>query len=170
MLVWGATADDDARIGWFLVPGDAPGVSIEESWDHLGMRASASHDVVLDDVRIPLDHGFGLGVPGAAPAIGRDAATVGAMLVLLLSVYLGVAQAARDWLVSYLHARVPANLGAPLASLPRMQSAVGEIEARLVTSRRLLTSLARDLDAGGSRASSAGVEAPLVEDRRSPAS
>jgi alkylation response protein AidB-like acyl-CoA dehydrogenase len=151
MLVWGATQEDQ-RIGWFVVPGDTPGVSIEQTWDHLGMRASASHDVVLDDVRIPFDHAFALSEPGAAPASGRDAATVGAMLVLLLSVYLGVAQGARDWLVAYLHERVPTNLGAPLASLPRMQSAVGEIEARLVASRRLIMSLARD-----------PLEAPLVK-------
>jgi alkylation response protein AidB-like acyl-CoA dehydrogenase len=166
LLVWGATADDDpegVRIGWFVVPGDAPGVSIEQSWDHLGMRASGSHDIVLDDVRIPLDHAFALAPPGNAPASGRDAATVGAMLVLLLSVYLGVAEAARAWLVSYLHERVPANLGAPLATLPRFQSAVGEIDARLTASRRLLTGLARELDAGGERAARAGHDAPLVK-------
>jgi alkylation response protein AidB-like acyl-CoA dehydrogenase len=166
LLVWGATADDDpdgVRIGWFLVPGDAPGVSIEETWDHLGMRASGSHDVVFDDVHIPLDHGFGLAPPGSAPSSGRDATTVASGLVLLLSVYLGVAQAARDWLVAYLHERTPANLGAPLATLPRFQTAVGEIEARLTASRRLLAGLARDLDAGGSLAERAGVEAPLVK-------
>jgi alkylation response protein AidB-like acyl-CoA dehydrogenase len=73
MLVWGATADGD-RIGWFVVPGDATGVSIDGTWDHLGMRASASHDVVLDDVRIPFDHAFALHAPGTAPASGRDAA------------------------------------------------------------------------------------------------
>jgi alkylation response protein AidB-like acyl-CoA dehydrogenase len=166
MLVWGATADDDpdgVRIGWFVVPGEAPGVSIEETWDHLGMRASASDDVLFDDVRIPLDHAFGLHAPGAAPASGRDAATVGGMLVLLLSVYLGVARAARDWLVGYLHERAPANLGAPLASLPRFQSAVGAIEARLTASARLIMGLARDLDAGGELAARAGAEAPLVK-------
>jgi len=166
MLVWGATADDDpdgVRIGWFVVPGDARGISIEETWDHLGMRASASHDVLFDEVRIPLDHAFGLHAPGAAPASGRDATTVGAMLVLLLSVYLGVASAARDWLVGYLHERAPANLGAPLASLPRFQSAVGAIESQLTSSARLIGGLARDLDAGGEPAARAGAEAPLVK-------
>jgi alkylation response protein AidB-like acyl-CoA dehydrogenase len=165
LLVWGATADDDpdgVRIGWFLVPGEASGVSIEETWDHLGMRGSASHDVVLDDVRIPLDQGFGLQATGSGYG-GRDEQALGGMLVLLLSVYLGVAQAARDWLVGYLHERIPANLGAPLASLPRFQTAVGEIESRLATSRRLIDGLARDLDAGGARAEQAAVEAPLAK-------
>jgi alkylation response protein AidB-like acyl-CoA dehydrogenase len=43
---------------------------------------------------------------------------------------------------------VPANLGAPLASLPRMQAAVGEIEASLRIGRRLLRSLAAAQDGG----------------------
>ncbi len=34
----------------------APGVRIEEAWDHLGLRASGSHDVVLDEVLVPEDH------------------------------------------------------------------------------------------------------------------
>ena len=50
MVVWAATTEDDPdgqRSGPFLVPADAPGISIVETWDHLGMRASASNDVVL---------------------------------------------------------------------------------------------------------------------------
>ena len=78
------------------------------------------------------------------------------MIVLVLSVYDGVAQAARDWLVGYLNERTPTNLGAPLASLPRFQAAVGEIEALLHANERLLGSLAADLDAGGEAAERAG--------------
>jgi alkylation response protein AidB-like acyl-CoA dehydrogenase len=166
LLVWGATADDDpegVRIGWFVVPGDAPGVSIEESWDHLGMRATESHDVVLERVRIPLDYAFALSAPGSGQQQGRDAVTIATLTVLLVAVYLGVAQAARDWFIGYLHERTPANLGASLATLPRFQSAVGEIEARLATSRRLVFATARDIDAGGWLAARAGVEAPLVK-------
>ncbi len=39
-----------------LVPMAAQGVRIEETWDHLGLRASGSHDVVLDGVAVPEDH------------------------------------------------------------------------------------------------------------------
>lgn len=166
LLVWGATADDDpegVRIGWFVVPGDATGISIEQSWDHLGMRATASHDVVLDGVRIPHDHAFGLAEPGSGLQQGRDAVTIATLIVLLVAVYLGVARAARTWFVSYLHERTPANLGASLATLPRFQAAVGEIEAALATSHRLVSSTARDLEAGGFVAARAGVEAPLVK-------
>ncbi|MGH2611255.1 MAG: acyl-CoA dehydrogenase family protein, partial [Tepidiformaceae bacterium] len=63
-----------------------------------------------------------------------------------------IACAARDWLVGYLHERVPSNLGAPLATLPRFQMAVGEMEALLMTSERLLYGLAREIDAGSREA------------------
>jgi alkylation response protein AidB-like acyl-CoA dehydrogenase len=43
---------------------------------------------------------------------------------------------------------VPANLGAPLATLPRMQEAIGAIDALLVTNRRLIASAAAEEDAG----------------------
>ena len=63
MVVWAATTEDDPdgqRSGPFLVPADAPGISIDETWDHLGMRASASNDVVFEDTPIPRDHAAAL--------------------------------------------------------------------------------------------------------------
>src|SRR6202043_2443627 len=50
------------------------------------------------------------------------------------AIYDGVARAARDWLIEFLKNRVPSNLGASLATLPRMQEVVGGIEARLIES------------------------------------
>ena len=159
MVVWAATPEDDPdgqRTGPFLVPADAAGITIVETWDHLGMRASASHDVVFDDTPIPREHAAGLLPAGTLDNGLRSAHVLGWMIVLVLSVYDGVAQAARDWLVGYLNERTPTNLGAPLASLPRFQAAVGEIEALLHANERLLGSLAADLDAGGEAAERAG--------------
>jgi len=62
--------------------------------------------------------------------------------------FLGVASAARDWLVKFLLERTPAALGAPLATLPRFQQAVGEIEAALNSAADLVDALARRVDAG----------------------
>jgi alkylation response protein AidB-like acyl-CoA dehydrogenase len=166
MVVWAATPDDDPagqRTGPFLVPGDAPGISIDETWDHLGMRASASHDVVFDDTPIPADHAAALLPAGTFDSGLRTPLVMGWMLVLLLSVYDGVAQAARDWLARYLNERVPTNLGAPLASLPRFQAAVGEIDALLHANARVLGSLADDLDAGGEACERAGRDAALAK-------
>ena len=44
---------------------------------------------------------------------------------LLAAIYDSVARAARDWLVAWLGARVPGNLGQALSSLPRVQEKWG---------------------------------------------
>ena len=35
----------------------------EETWDHLGLRASGSHDVIFEDVAVPADHAVDLRPP-----------------------------------------------------------------------------------------------------------
>ena len=64
------------------------------------------------------------------------------------AIYHGAARSARDWLVRYLQERTPTNLGASLSTLPRVQEHLGEIEALLYTSERLIYGLADDLEAG----------------------
>ncbi len=54
--IWARTDEAEPRVGPFVVPAGAPGLRIEETWRQLGMRASGSHDVVLDNVEIPFDH------------------------------------------------------------------------------------------------------------------
>ncbi|MBF5003589.1 acyl-CoA dehydrogenase family protein [Diaphorobacter caeni] len=158
LAVWARTDEAAARVGTFLVRADDPGVLIEETWDHLGLRASGSHDVVLDGVLTPADHAIGLAPPGATPA--KDGAFQAEMTLLLGAIYDGVARAARDWLVAFLNERTPANLGAPLASLPRFQEAVGRIEGQLLSNRVLLARLAADLDG---EVSTSATDAGLVK-------
>ncbi|WP_199926083.1 acyl-CoA dehydrogenase family protein, partial [Streptomyces sp. NRRL S-495] len=54
LLVWARTDEPEPRVGSFLVRGDLPGITVEPTWDHLGLRASRSDDVLLDAVRVPL--------------------------------------------------------------------------------------------------------------------
>ena len=53
MVVWACTDEDPARVGSFLVRTDSPGISIERTWDHLGLRASRSDDVIFADTPVP---------------------------------------------------------------------------------------------------------------------
>jgi alkylation response protein AidB-like acyl-CoA dehydrogenase len=144
--VWAKTDEPDVRVGVFLVPAGLPGTEIVETWDHLGLRASGSHDVVFDDVLIPLDHEVDLRRPSEWGAPDVSQATIQAVLVG--AVYDGVARAARDWLIDFLKTRTPSSLGAPLATLPRAQEIVGGIEAKLAVNARLLDTFARDIDEG----------------------
>ena len=140
-LVWGRSDDSDPLIGSFLVHRDTPGIRIIDDWDHLGMRATCSHEVRFDDVLIPLDHAVNVS-PASAPRAELDGEGLLWMSVLLPAVYDGVARAARDWLVRFLAERVPTNLGAPLASLPRFQDVLGRIDTLLFASQSLLDSAA----------------------------
>jgi acyl-CoA dehydrogenase len=87
-------APDGAQVLHCAIPFSADGVSIERSWDTLGMRATASHTVVLDDVF----------VPEATVSLTRPAdqwhpvwnTVMGCAMPLIVSAYLGVADAALE--------------------------------------------------------------------------
>lgn len=144
--VWARTDEEQPRMGTFLVPAGLPGTRIVPTWDHLGLRASGSHDIIFDDVLIEADHALDLRAPhdwtGGDPGLQAD------MTVLMGALYTGVAQAARTWVIAFLRQRQPASLGAPLASLARAQEVIGRLEALLLSNERLIASLARDVDAG----------------------
>ena len=146
MLVWVRTDEAEPRTGMILVPARTPGVRVEPTWDQLGLRASGSHDVVFEDVVVPYGNAGDLRAP---TAWGRpDREQVAGSTLAVASLYTGVACAARDWLVRFLAGRVPSSLGAPLSSLPRMQEAVGAIQALLLVNERLIASAAAEHDAG----------------------
>jgi alkylation response protein AidB-like acyl-CoA dehydrogenase len=144
--VWARTDEPAPRVGTILVPAGLPGTRVVETWDHLGLRASGSHDVIFEDVLVELDHAIDLRPPQAWA--GGDPGLQADMTVMMGALYTGVARAARDWVVTFLQQRKPASLGASLATLGRAQEIVGQIEALLLTSGRLVDSLARDIDAG----------------------
>ncbi|MBD2207122.1 acyl-CoA/acyl-ACP dehydrogenase [Calothrix sp. FACHB-1219] len=145
-VVWARTTEAEPRVGNFLVPRNFAGVCIQETWDHLGMRATGSHDLILENVLIPRD--YALDVRPLSGWSSADPLQLALNSLWLSALYQGVAKAARDWLVSYLNERSPSNLGASLASLPRFQTAMGEIEALLYASDRLIYGLANDIDDG----------------------
>lgn len=144
--VWAKTDEPETRVGLFLVPAGLPGTRIVETWDHLGLRASGSHDVIFDDVVFPLDHEIDVRKPEEWRVPDFTQSTVHAIFVA--AIYDGVARAARDWLIEFLKNRVPSNLGSSLATLPRVQEIVGGIDARLAVNTRLIESFAGDLDDG----------------------
>jgi alkylation response protein AidB-like acyl-CoA dehydrogenase len=155
LSVWGRTDEPSPRVGVFLVPRHAPGVRVVASWDHLGLRASGSHEVIFENVTIPIDHAVDLRAPaewapdaGSQTDIDAHATQQAWMVVLLGTLYDAVARAARDWLLGFLNRRAPSGLGAPLSSLPRVQETVGEIEALLRTSGVLLDQAAAEVDEG----------------------
>jgi alkylation response protein AidB-like acyl-CoA dehydrogenase len=92
-----AVHDDPAEgptVIHFVIPFDAPGVKVHDNWRTLGMRATGSNDVTLDNVFVP-DAAIGIRRPSGrwSPA-WHVVATIA--LPIIYSVYVGVAEAARD--------------------------------------------------------------------------
>ena len=168
MVVWARTDEDPARVGSFLVRADSPGISIERTWDHLGLRASRSDDVIFTDTPVPPGATAGLhdpALPGPVLAPSPDEGFPAWNSLGLAALYLGVAAAARDWLVGFLGERTPSALGRPLATLPRFETAVGEIEAALTGANDLVDGLALRVDAGDETVAGRPAIAKLIATR-----
>lgn len=146
--VYAKTDEAEPRVGTFLVRPDAGDIEIRPAWDHLGMRATVSHEVVFTETLTPLDHAVDIRTPKAWAASPPDASLSLWNALAISTIYDGVAQAARDWLRGYLNERVPANLGASLATLLRVQEKFGEIETLLYANRVLIETAAARADAG----------------------
>lgn len=147
LSVWARTDDAEPQVGAWIVPAGTEGVEIRPVWNHIGMRASGSHEVVFHDVFVPDGHKGDVRPPAewAVP----DEVVIAWNAALFATVYDSIARAARDWLLGFLHSRTPTALGgAALSTLPRLQEAVGAIEALLQTNRVLLRSLAAAVDGG----------------------
>jgi alkylation response protein AidB-like acyl-CoA dehydrogenase len=141
-----AAIEGSEDTGDFLITRGARGLTVVETWDSLGMRATGSHDVVLEDVFVPDADVVRLGGMrrGADPG-ASDHRAWGSLAVS--GTYLGIAEAARNAAVRYATERVPTSLGKPLATLPTIQAKVGEIDIALLTARGLLWATADEWDA-----------------------
>jgi alkylation response protein AidB-like acyl-CoA dehydrogenase len=97
------------RYGYAEVPADAHGVTINDDWDGLGMRASGSNSVSFTDVHLPetaLRGGFPVGNAGAY--IERNLANG----LFHASASLGIAEAAHESALGRLRVRNAAEPGA----------------------------------------------------------
>ncbi|NIK74945.1 alkylation response protein AidB-like acyl-CoA dehydrogenase [Paenibacillus castaneae] len=132
-----ASIEGEDRIGEFLVRMGS-GITIEETWDTLGMRATGSHDLVLDNVFVP--HGETL--EGAEIKSKAGTAYDSAPLLHIPACYIGIAHAARDFAIKFAKNYRPNSLPGPISELPNIQRQIGEMEAELITARTLLYSVA----------------------------
>ena len=149
------------RLGTFLVPSDAPGVRVEKTWDALSLRASGSDDLVLEDARLEtsaLLDSRPVGAPDPRAALGLPWGAIA-----LSAIYTGVAMAARDEAVHFAATRAPTALGKPIGDLPTVRLKLGEIEALLLSSHRLLYGLAEDWVGCPEARPRARAQAPLVK-------
>lgn len=125
----GTTAE---HLGVFLVPRDTPGVRDRARWDAIGMRASATHGIVLENVFVP--HEDALAVPGAFARMMQVSrgSFVGSQLAGT-AVYAGCAYAVYRHTVDHLTTTTFADTGAPIGTAPFQQQLVGQMRSSLDT-------------------------------------
>ena len=133
---------------YFAVPADAEGVSVVGDWDPLGMRGTVSRDLLFENVFVPDDAAL------MPKGIYFEAATRWPhMFTTLTPSYMGIAQAAYDFTVSYLRGEVPEMPPAKRRMYPTKQHAVAEMLIALEQAKALWFQMLGEARANPSKAS-----------------
>lgn len=121
----------DARLSrantmYVAVPADAPGVTVEGPWDPLGMRGTVSRNLIFKDVFVPreaqlMPHGVHFKAASRWPH----------MFMTLTPAYMGLAQAAYDFTVTYLRGEMPGTPPVKRRMYPTKQLAVSQMRVML---------------------------------------
>lgn len=117
------------------VPNNIEGIEWLETWsDSLSLRASDSHDIYFRNVVVPRENLVEFGEHRKVPNVWFPMMTA--------AVYLGTAVAARNCVIQFALERIPTALGKPIATLPKIQRQIGEIDMALQAARALLLEVA----------------------------
>lgn len=126
----------------FIVEKGDPGFSFGKKERKMGLNASSTRELVLNECRIPKDRMLGKKGQGFIMAMRTlDLARpgIGAMAV-------GLAQAALDEAVKYARQRI--QFDQPIISFQAIQHMLADMATRIEASRALVYSIARTIDAG----------------------
>jgi alkylation response protein AidB-like acyl-CoA dehydrogenase len=148
--VHGMDVSDPAapKIVHAFIPRGTPGVTVKETWDVLGMRATRSDDTVLDNAFVPDKYVCRVNPAGAA---GIDAFVLGIFawaLVNFGNVYYGLAKRAKDLVLEMVKTKGSLGLTRSMAYHPEVQRGVAEMVMRLESIEPQLETVAQDWSNG----------------------
>ena len=129
-------------ISAFLVPGDAPGLSMGKVEDKMGDRASHVSEVIFDEVRIPardLLGAEGEGFKIAMRTLDQTRMSIGAAAV-------GVARRAYEEALEYSKQRV--QFGRPISSNQAIAFMLADMATQIEAARGLVWQAAWQIDSG----------------------
>jgi alkylation response protein AidB-like acyl-CoA dehydrogenase len=125
------TSDAEPTVSYFLVPG-GDGVTVEPTWDSMGMRATGSHDVHLD-VDVDRDALLG-GIEGLTVLLAQVMPQW--LVASYAAVYVGVARSAIAQAAAHLRRR-------GLDTLPAVRSRMGRADAAVAAADLVVAEAAR---------------------------
>jgi acyl-CoA dehydrogenase len=130
----------------FIVPKDTPGIRQGKKESKMGIRASHTGEVVLEDCRVPMEYLLGgpekLERKIERARSGRHSRSADALATfevtrpLVGASALGIAQAAYEWTLEYLDGRE--ENGVPLLQTQRIQQALADVATEIEASRLLV--------------------------------
>jgi alkylation response protein AidB-like acyl-CoA dehydrogenase len=126
----------------FLIEKDFPGFSVGKKEDKLGIRASSTCELILEDCRVPKENL--LGEPGkgykiAIETLNEGRIGIGAQMI-------GVARGA--WEFSAKYAQERKQFGKPLSDFQSIQFQIAQMATEIEAARLLVYNAARLKDAG----------------------
>ena len=126
----------------FIVEDGTPGFSYGKKEHKMGIRASATCELVFEDCRIPAANLIGkegMGFPVAMRTLDRSRPGVAAQA-------LGIAQGALDQAVRYSRERI--QFGQPISAFQATQFKLADMATQIEAARAMIYSTARMIDAG----------------------
>jgi acyl-CoA dehydrogenase len=131
----------------FVVPKGTPGLSMGKKEDKLGIRASQTAEVVLEDVRVPAENLLGgqekLERKLERARRGESGGSSGALATFEVTrpfvgaSALGIARAAYEWTLDYLDGRTGPE-GGPLLEEQRVQQVIADVATEIEAARMLV--------------------------------
>lgn len=147
LLCMARTDTPDARrgargISAFVLTPDLPGFAVGKREDKMGLRASPTVQVVLDDCRVPGDRL--LGAEGEGYAYAMQSLDHGRLGIAAQAI--GIARAAFEAATAYAAERQ--QFGAPIRGFQAIQFKLADMAARIAAARALLHATAAAKDRG----------------------
>jgi alkylation response protein AidB-like acyl-CoA dehydrogenase len=137
-------ANPDSAVLLFL-PAGLPGLRIEPAWDTLGMRATRSDTLIIENCVVPPEAVLEPPVP-SLPDFLRDTDAI--LNIPYTAVYLGIGVGAFRAAIAAVKTRVPKGYSQPIAYQPEIRRRVAVMSAQLEAARRLLHFAAWLVDTG----------------------
>ena len=131
----------------FVVPGNAPGMTMGKKEDKIGIRASHTAEVILEDCRIPVDNLLGgmdkltrkleRARSGQTGGSSNALATFEMTRPIVGASALGIAQAAYEWTLAYLSDQ-SVDGGKPALEEQRIQQVLADVATEIDAARLLV--------------------------------
>jgi alkylation response protein AidB-like acyl-CoA dehydrogenase len=116
----------------FFVNRDAKGVSEREHWDAIGMRGTATHGIILEDVFVAAEDA--LAIPAAfTRCMQMSRGSFVGNQVAGIAVYLGAAQSLYDYTIGQLRSKTFADSDKSVGTAPYQQELIGHMLVELET-------------------------------------